>query len=61
MHSEEYLNHYALTVRSILCIDCSTFKQQKLTQSALETGPVILLLLNKPSFKIHEKLKDIFC
>lgn len=38
MQYEKYLNLFVLTTMSILLIACSTFKQEKLNQRALETG-----------------------
>lgn len=36
-------------------------KQQKLAQTTLQTSTFTFRPLNKSSFKIHEKLKGLFC
>lgn len=53
---QKYLN--LLCWLYILFVACSTFKQQKLTQSALETDNVNSRF-PKTQFKKDEKLKDV--
>lgn len=50
MQYEKCLNHFVLSVTSILFIAHSTFKKQKLTQNTLETGAFTIQLANKLTF-----------
>lgn len=56
MHCENCLN---LSVSHVL-FAYSTFKQQKVTQSASETGTFTFQGAKNTQFQMHEKLKSVF-
>lgn len=60
MHYEKCLNFILLTIASILFKGNSALKKQMLTK-CFRHGYIYFPGLKKENFKIHEKLKDVWC